>query len=274
MAVKWKSFLAMVAITVAGWIAPARMEAQYLGNVSAQTDVEIAFTNQTANGTSATFRNIGQSAHFLTICNSLVSATVVLEASTDGTFASPVVLASANYDISGVGGLDTGCHVLQAGGSYQAVRARIKNYSTGTIQVVSYTGVGSPISFAPAALSSSGPTSPVACDLPIGPSLLAQNLAATSLQGGIAGTQIYVCSLTLQFNAATTTGQIQFTSSSNNCSTTSALYTLQITANTPQTLHLTGGNGGLFRVPAGQSLCISTGAITAQTMVNAEFAQF
>jgi hypothetical protein len=253
-------------------ICALRCEAQFIGYVSVQTTAQTVFTNQAANAVSSTLVNIGAGAHFLTICNNLFVGTVSLESSSDGTFAAPNTIASASYALPAGPG-DTGCHTLQAGGYFPAVRVRISNFSTGTTSV-SYSSAASPISFSPTALNSQGPTSPIACDLTIGPSSVAQNTAATNLQGGIAGQRIYICSITISFNAATTAGQIQFLSSSGSCLAATQAYTLNITANTPQIVHLIGGPGGLFRLAPGQQLCVSTGALTAQTLLDISFTQF
>lgn len=268
MAVKAR-WLIIVALYV---ICALRCQAQFLGYVSTQTTAQNVFTNQAANGVSSTLSNVGQGAHFLTICNSAFVGTVSLESSTDGTFASPNSLASSSYALPAGPG-DTGCHTLQAGGYFPAVRARVSNYASGTTSV-SYSSAASPISFAPPALNSNGQTSPIACDLGIGPSSINQNTAATSLQVGITGQRIYICSITISFSAATTAGQIQFTSSAGACAAPAALYTLNITANTPQIVHLVGGPGGLFRLPVGSQLCVSTGALTAASLLDMSFAQF
>ena len=254
---------------LAGFVAPRLVHAQFIGYISSQSTAQVVFTNQTANAVSATLSNIGQSSHYLTVCNTALVATVTLEASTDGTFTAPVTLVSGNYQTSA----DTACHVLQAGGYYPAVRARVKNYSTGSTNVF-YTGIGGPTAPAPSALATSGPTAPMACDLTSGPSSVAQSITNASLITGIANTSMIVCSLTLSFSAATTAGQIQLTQgAAGSCAAPTALYTLNITANTPQIVHLIGASGGLFRLPAGSSLCITTGAITASTIVATEFAQ-
>jgi hypothetical protein len=253
-------------------ICALRCEAQFIGYVSIQTTQQNVFTNQAANAVSASLTNLGQGAHFLVICNNAFVGTVSLESSSDGTFAAPNSIASASYALPAGPG-DTGCHTLQAGGYYPAVRARITNFSTGTT-TVTYSSVGGPISFAPAALNSQGPTSPIACDFEIGPSAISQNTAASSLQVGIAGQKLYVCAITISFNAATTAGQIQFLSSSGSCLAATQAFTLNITASTPQIVHLIGGPGGLFRLAPGQQLCVATGAITAQSLLQISFTQF
>lgn len=250
-------------------ICALRCEAQFIGYISSQSTAQVVFTAQAANAVSATLSNIGQSSHYLTVCNTALVATITLEASIDGTFASPVTLVSGNYQTSA----DSACHVLQAGGYYPAVRARVKNYSSGTTNVF-YTGIGGPTAPAPSALSTIGPASPIACDLTSGPSSVAASSSNASLITGVTNTSLIICSLTLSFSAATTAGQVQLTQgAAGSCAAPTALYTLNITANTPQIVHLVGASGGLFRLPAGSSLCISTGALTASTLVATEFAQ-
>jgi hypothetical protein len=244
-------------------------QAQFIGYISSQSTAQVVFTAQAANATSSILSNIGQSSHYLTVCNSALVATITLEASTDGTFGSPVTLVSGNYQAAA----DSSCHVLQAGGYYPAVRARVKNYSSGSTNVF-YTGIGGPTAPAPSALSTIGPAAPVACDLTSGPSSVAASTSNASLITGITSTSMIVCSLTLSFSAATTAGQVQLTQgAAGSCAAPTALYTLNITANTPQIVHLIGASGGLFRLPPGSSLCITTGALTAATLVATEFAQ-
>jgi hypothetical protein len=268
-----KSVRALLIVAVYA-ICALRCEAQFIGYISSQSTTQTVFTNQAANATSAVLTNLGQSSHFLTICNNLFVGTVSLEASPDGNFgaSSTTTLASGSYALpSGPG--DTGCHLLQAGGYYPAERVRVSNFLSGTT-TVTYAGIGSPISVSPSALNSQGPASPIACDFGIGPSSIAQNTAATNLQAGITGQRIYVCSITISFSAATTTGTIQFLSSSGSCLAATQAYTLNITASTPQIVHLLGGPGGLFRLAPGQQLCVSTGALTAQTLLDISFTQF
>src|SRR4029077_3279667 len=135
-------------------------QAQFLGYVSNQSTAQVVFTNQAANAASAILTNIGQSAHFLSYCNTGFGGTISLEASPDGTFTSPIVLASATYGQNSV--FDSSCHVLQAGGYFQTVRARITNRTAGSVNAW-YTAIGSPVSVTPAAFGSNGPTSPIAC---------------------------------------------------------------------------------------------------------------
>lgn len=263
--------LIFAVLALAGWISPAQVEAQFLGYTSQQSTAQLVWTNQNANAVSSTLSNIGQSSHYLTVCNTAFVGVVSLEASTDSTYANPVTLVAGNY---GTLAADTGCHVLQAGGYYPAVRARVKGYSSGSASVF-YTGIGGPIAPAPSGISSSGPTAPPVCDTNAGPSSVAQNTTTASLGiGGTAGQAITVCSITLSFSAATTTGQVQFvTGAGPSCTAPTALYTLNITASTPQIVHLVGAAGGLLHVPAGNGLCITTTTVTASTLVDTSYAQ-
>ena len=267
----------MVDVRKYGWlfglaILAGQAHAQFIGYISSQSTAQVVFTSQAANATSPTLSNIGQSSHYLTVCNTSLVATVSLEASIDGTFASPVTLVSANY--GALAFADSTCHVLQAGGYYPAVRARVKNYTSGSTNVF-YTGIGGPIAPTPAALSTIGPVAPIACDGTTGPSSIPASTTSTSIITGVAGETPIICSMTLSFSAATTTGQVQFTSGTGaTCTSSTALYTLNITANTPQIVHILGPPGGLFRAAvAGQSICIATTAVTASTLIGTTFAQ-
>lgn len=89
---------------------------QFGGNVGAQTYEVQAFNAAIGVPVSATFKNIGQSSHWLSYCATGATAVEIdLEASNDGT---------DWFAISQVG-TSTTCGVVSAGGYYQDVRAHI-----------------------------------------------------------------------------------------------------------------------------------------------------
>jgi hypothetical protein len=247
--------------------------AQFLGYVSTQSVALQVFNAQAANGASAIVTNIGQSAHFLSYCNTGFRGQILLEASPDGTFSSPILIASATYGQAGIA--DSACHVLQGGGYYQTVHARVANYAIGSVSAW-YTALGSPISYAPSAIGSNGATAPVACDQ----SSILANIAqstTTALVTGLAGTRIYICQLTISFNAATTAGLItlqEFTGAG--CTgAQGAVWQIQATANTPQLFTVGAPLGSFGRtLTSGNTVCVVTGAVTAGTSFTASYAQF
>lgn len=130
-------FRILHAVLVAGAIcagsAPAW--AQLNGSTGALTDNEIAFTNLQGAGVSLTFRNVGQSSHWLTYCTSSSSAIqIALEASEDN---------NTWFQISDLG-TATGCNVLSAGGYFQYVRAHVYALSGGSVSAF-YTASSFPI---------------------------------------------------------------------------------------------------------------------------------
>lgn len=263
-------------LAVLSIICAAPCHAQFLGYVSMQAIAPAqVFTAQAANGASATLQNLGQSSHFLSYCTTGFSGTISLEASPDGTFATPMVIAAASYGQNSV--LDTGCHILQGGGYFPTVRARVSNYSAGSVSAW-YTAIASPIAFAPSALASNGATAPIACDK-FAVVQIAQNINNGVLVGLLNSTaKIYVCAMSISFDAATTAGAINIgDGNAGACTTFSGIpnWQLNVTANTPQTLPF-GGPLGTFTgtLNAGRCLMITTGAITASATVNVSYAQF
>jgi hypothetical protein len=265
--------VALLALT--GCVAPRRAQAQFIGYVSSQTVAQQVFTAQAANGSSGTVTNLGQSAHFLTYCNTGFGGTISLQASPDGTFATPLTVAFATYGQAGTN--DTACHVLQAGGYYQTMRATVSNFSAGSVNAW-YTATGSPIAYAPSAFTSNGPGAPIACDK-FAVVTQAQSVANGVLVSFLGGTtKAYLCQLTISFNGATTAGVINIgDGNAGACSTFGGAtdWQLVVTANTPQTVTF-GGPLGSFTgsLIAGRCLMVSTGAITAAATFSFSYAQF
>lgn len=248
--------------------------AQFLGYVSQQTVAPSqVFTAQAANGVSGTLINLGQSTHLLNYCTTNFGGTISLEASPDGTFTTPTVIATATYGQNSV--VDTGCHVLPAGGYFQTVRARVSNYTAGSVNAW-YTGVGGPTAFAPAAFGSNGPTAPVACDKNTSLSLSPSTNVA--LIGVFSGANIYICQASIAFNGTTSTGAVTFQEGTDaTCGTIlRTMWQSQVTASSPQTLPQIGGPLGAFTrtTTPGHAVCVSAGAITANAIILVSYAQF
>lgn len=249
-------------------------EAQFIGYVSGQTTQQTVFTAQAANVNSSILTNLGAAAHFLSYCNTGFTGTISLQASPDGTFSSPIILATASYGQNSV--TDSACHVLQAGGYFPTVRVSLSNYAAGSVNAW-YSSSALPIAFAASAQNSNGPTSPIACDK-FGVVQIAQSVSNGILVGLLgASAKIYLCQMTFSFSAATTAGTINLEDgTSGGCTTASGVsnWQLQVTASTPQTLTF-GGPLGTFTgtLNPGRCLMVVTGAITASTTISFSYAQ-
>lgn len=270
----------LIAMVLAGFV-PAR--GQFIGYNAAQSTSQNLFTNQAANGTSATITNLGQSSHFFTVCNTAFSGTVIIQSSQNGSFSPPNTIAAANYGFSSGAQppppTDSNCHLIQAGGYYPTMRVQITNYSGGTTSVF-YSGIGSPIAFAAAALTTIGPTSPIACDQHTSQTIAA-TVAFATVVAGLPNQVIIVCSVTMSFDANTGAGGLILFGTDSSASgnpascTTLAPFISRIDTFTDTTnpIHLLGAAGGLYRVPKSLPLCISTSAVGANTQVEVSFAQ-
>lgn len=266
--------------------APA--SAQFIGYTTSQSTIQTVFNNVTGSppAVSSVITNLGASAHFFTICNTTFSGTVVIQSSKDGSFNPPNTVAAANYAISSgaqpAPTTDSNCHLIQAGGYYPTLRVTVTAFGGGTGGRVSvfYSGIGAPIAFAPAALSSSGPTSPIACDQHTS-ALIGPTVALATLISGLPGQTIIVCSITMSFDSNTASGGLivfgtDATASGSPASCTAlAPFISQIHTFTDTTnpIHLLGGAGGLWRAPPSLPVCINTASVGADTQVELSFAQ-
>lgn len=252
--------------------------AQFIGYTTAQSTLQNPiFLNHMGNGTSPTIKNLGQSSHFLTVCNTGFQGTVIFEASRDGTFSPPTTIVAANYGPS-----DSNCHLLQAGGYYPTFRVRITNSlpTTGTTTIF-YSGIGGPVAPNPAAFSTKGPSSPIACeDHFSAPGLAPTLIAPVNVKPAVPGSTIIVCEVTLSFDATTGSGFVFFGEDTTGSQATTCpagitrVFTIAITPTTTNPIHITGNPGGMFRLDPGTSLCFNiTGAIVANTYLETSFAQ-
>lgn len=207
-------------------------------------------------GVSQVFRNVGQSAHFLTFCLTGWTGTgIVLEESFDGT-TNWTTIAFTSGPTSG-----NGCGVLQAGGYYQNVRSRAGTLG-GTI-VAFYSATSGPISFSATGVGSQGPRAPTACDksATVDVANTATGLVITGFPD--TGGEFRVCGYTISFNGATAAGSYQFvTANDNTCAGPVTVWPAFTTAATPQTVVMGSGLGQLFK-PNGIVLCFTnnSGAI-------------
>lgn len=278
-----KLAIALLLVLAGAW--PPLAAGQFIGYNAAQSTIQNIFVNHTGNGISPTITNLGQSSHFLTICNNQFQGTVIFEASRDGTFTPPTTIAAANYgDVPGAGARqapDSNCHLLQAGGYYPTLRVRITNAlpTTGTTTIF-YSGIGGPVAPNPAALATKGPSSPIACEDHFSAPGLAPSLAApVNVKFAVPGATVIVCEITISFDAATTAGLLIFGEDTTGslgvtCPTTiTNLFVIAVTPTTTNPIHITGNPGGMFRLDPSTSLCFTTGTVGANTYLETSFAQ-
>lgn len=239
-------------------IAVVVLTAQNAGNTGTATTAQIAFTaNSSASATSAIFRNVGQSAHYLAYCTTTGGAgqeNIFLEESFDAVTWITIGSASPQGNT---------CGILQAGGYYQNVRARIAN-NTGLTNNAWYQATSGPIGFAAPGTNTNGPASPVLCDS-IVTGALTSGTAATVLSP-VAGRSNVVCSITLSFDAAAAAGEVDIYRLDTPCAASSPSgvdFRIDTTANTPQTLFF-GSNIGQIISASTVNLC---GSQTSGTTV-------
>lgn len=262
--------------SVAVWFTmPQPARAQFIGYVSGQTVQQKVFTNQQANGSSVTLTNLGNASHFLSYCNTNFAGTISLVASPDGTFTQPITLATASYGQQTVN--DNSCHVLQAGGYFPTVRAVITNYVSGSVNAW-YSASGMVIAFQPPSLNTNGPASPVACDQTgLGSVVSGTTGNFVTFQNQNPSGKIYVCQMTLSFDAATTAGAIDIGQATDGTCTAlgTDLWTMNVLATTPQSFTVGGPLGSFMRtlIP-GRCLVLRVGAITAGVHFSVSFAIF
>jgi len=230
------------------------LTAQNAGNTGTATYATTVFTNvSTASATSAVFRNIGQSAHYLTYCMGGIgnfTATMFLEESFDAV--TWVTIGSANISSQT---LLAQCSVLQAGGYYQNVRARIANNSGGTINAW-YQATSGPISFAPSGMNTTGASAPITCDQQITGTLASG--AITQIVAGVLTQYIAVCSITVSLDGAAGAGIVEFYEPpSLGCNTipTTSILAFDTTANTPQLSTFGSGVGTIAKGIVSAQLC-------------------
>lgn len=249
-------------------------QAQFLGYVSDQTTNQVAFTAQASNGSSVIFNNIGQAAHSLSYCMSGFIGTVSLLGSNDGTFvtnSTAIPLSQANYNNA-----TTACKVLPAGGYYPALKAQVTNYLAGTVTAW-YNGIGSPVAVVPAAVSSTGPTTPISCDQTnsftlLGSAFLSVEITHTTLQS------IWICSITVSVSAPGSASGVLtlWTGTGTGCATGLTQKWQIVTASTAAvgaTQFFGGSFGAWMTIPPATDVCMNNTATTSTYVITITFAQ-
>jgi hypothetical protein len=250
---------------VAGITSTSTVRAQGAGVIGIQAINVPVFTAQATTKSSTIFQDIGAGINVLRYCTSGFTGTIDLEwaRTSSGPF---TPLASATYVV------DTNCHPLTVNGYWPNLRSTV-TVGAGSV-TADYAANSGPTGFASPGISSTGPVSPAACDhnsfsAPIAPSL------AAPLIPGVAGTTIYVCDMTVSFSAATTAGFIQLGSGTNagGCPGFVATWAVDVLPATPQIFPVGSPLGAFLQIGSGQTLCVSTGANTANTVLSFSWAQ-
>jgi hypothetical protein len=209
--------------------------AQNAGNVGIYTREVTVFTAQSTTKSSAILPDFGFAAHNLTYCNSAFQGSIDFEYSPTGPSPFvPVILTRAAYP-SGITATDSACHVLQLGGYYPNLRVTVTP-TAGSLSAT-YSASAAPIPIVSTGLGTFGPSPPIVCDQNSIQSVATGNTATIGNIGPyFAGDTIVICSFSIAFNAATTTGQVSLNwGTSVACSTLSgATWEAFTTASSPQ----------------------------------------
>lgn len=204
---------------------------QNAGNTGTATIAQIVVYG--GGGHSQIFRNVGQSAHYLSYCLGAYQGSVNLEVSFDGT-TNWTPVASATYPDA-----TTGCNVLQAGGYYQNVRSTRQCVAPCAISA-NYSASSGPISFAPTGLSNLGQTAPPVCNTTKILSIANAAVGKLQLAATFGTVRIRVCAYAITFDGATAAGNVLWQGSPDACTTLIPLWQTDTTVNTPQFIHESG----------------------------------
>lgn len=246
-------------VFVAQFIPPSRVLAQNAGTTGTFTTSQIAFNNATSIGPSVIFKNIGQSAHYLTFClvHGSGNAQVDLEQSFDG-------VNNWAPMTTGIIASSSGCSTIQAGGYFQNVRANILSFigSGGPRISAWYNASSGPISFAPPALASGGnPASPLICNGSASTVSVANG--ATQILGLpstlLPNSAVYMCAFQISLATVSSTGAITFEyGTGTNCATgLTPAWVINTTANTPQIINSPPSATPLFTSGSANQLCLA-----------------
>lgn len=221
---------------------------QNAGNTGTQTiSQRVTYTA----GTSQVFRNVGQSAHYLSYCPSggNFSGTIDLEESFDGS-TNWVPIAFATYVATPL----TQCTVLQAGGYFQNLRSVITTVAN-TV-TAEYNATSGPIGFSSSAIGSTGAASPTSCNQ--SKTITIANAATSLITGAVTGSQIRVCAYQITGQqTATGTIMIQDSTGAGSCTGLTDLWDINTITGTPMFFALGSGLGQLFQTQTAHSLCVT-----------------
>lgn len=216
-------------------------------------------------GVSQIFRNIGQSAHYLSYCPSggNFSGTIDLEESFDGS-TNWTPIAFATYVATPL----TQCTVLQAGGYFQNIRSVITVVANSV--TAQYNATTGPIGFSASAIGTTGTASPTSCNQ--SKTVTVTNTSTSLLAAAVTSSQIRVCAYQIT-GQQTATGMIniQDSTGASSCTGLTDLWDINTIVGTPMFYGLGSGLGQLFQTQTAHSLCVTNNS--GQTItVNIAFA--
>jgi len=243
------------------------VHAQNSGNTGTFTTAQPAFTSvSSASSTSAIFLNIGQCSHYLSFVSAgalSAVADISLEESYDGK--TNFIPIASGHQVGPGGG------VLQAGGYYQNVRARLAN-NTGLTITATYQASSGCVAYAAAGQGTAGATAPVICDSQSTTTLPTGNAAILTTL--VTGKTPAICGFTVSFEGATGAGHLDFFGGVSGCTFVSPLfdlYRIATTANTPQFLTVGTGQGSVFRGALSGVVCVAQDS-GAQMVISVSYA--
>ncbi len=244
---------------------PSHVDAQNAGTVGIQAILQPVFTAQGATASSKLFQDIGQGANILRYCDTNFQGTIDLEWSPTGV-APFFALATASW----IGQNDNSCHTLTVNGYFPNMRSTL-TWTAGTVNAW-YSASSGPVGYAAPAVNSSGPVSPVQCDIG-GQGTFAPNITS-DLLGVFPGLTDYICEMTVSFSAAPTAGTLTLGyAPTSACTSPVLIWQMQITANTPQVFQVGGPLGAFLQTPAsGTAVCVTTTGITANVTISPTWA--
>jgi len=226
--------LILLGFVVSDTISPQQSaQAQNAGTVGIQAQMQPIFVAQTATKCSSIVNDIGQGSNILFVAQTNSGggqALIDFEWSPTG--------AAPFYTIQQASYVDyaAATHILTTNGYFPNLRSCL-TYTSGTYSAW-YSASSGPASFVVPALGTYGPTSPVTCDQTS--NLYNLTTATTGFLGpfpiNTANDTVVICSITVSFNGATSTGDINFTWAGNNsCASPVEAFFDYTTSGTPQT---------------------------------------
>ena len=193
----------------------------------------------------------GVQASYISYCNTSFTGTLALSWTPTGIINNPsIVLLQANYQI---GSPDSNCHSFSLGGYFPNMYLTVTP-NAGSMSAW-YTASAAPIPTLPPALGSNGPTAPVACDK-LGSFTVTNGSTTLAVSPILPGDTLVICSATLSFAAATSTGSIQLEWGATGCTSLTAGWLMETTSSSPQALPIPGPLRTPPGSPAGQFVCM------------------